>query len=194
MGCFDVTCRLTNTSISSGEDCVLIILENDSAIHFYDLKDSVYRQSKRKSQEFEKYEIELIEKDSAFSKGWFLPIKGVYSGRYNDYGSLEDESILPSDFEENYRMYHSLFFHKWAVEYILKDKIENLLKNQIDFALKLFSEIYFLRKSPMDLSLSGQQHKDIDEMKNMIAMNERINLYLSGKISEYEKVSSGGKR
>ena len=192
MGCFDVTCRLTNTAISSGEDCILVILENDSNENFYDLNQSVYKQSERESQELEKYEIELIEKNSDFSIGWFLPINGVYVGKYNDYGSLEDDSILPDNFEEKYRMEHTLFFHQWAVEFILEDKMENLMKNKIEFVSKLFIKINFFRKSLLDLSLSGQQHKDIKEMQNMIDMNERINSYLKEKIEEYKNKGWAG--
>ncbi len=186
MGCFDKTCCLTNTGISEGEECLVVVL-NSKTNSLYNIMKEIHYQLERESQEFSVIEKGLIKDNpDLFDIGDFLPIKNVFYGTYNDYGSIEEDENIPKDYEE-FRM-EAQMFHIWAIEELFRVKIKELIKKPIELVRDLYSKMFFLRKSPFDLHLSGQQHKDIEEMELMVRMNEKTNQYLKLKIKEDRKM------
>jgi hypothetical protein len=184
MGCFDKTCCLTNTSISAGEKCLIITLNQVANIDLHNAISRVHSQMIRKDKELSKYEMEAI-KGGVLNKAYFLPIRDVFHGTYDDYGSIDEYERIPEDYED-YRI-GAQMFHVWAVEELFNGKIDKLLKEPIKFVYDLYCKLYFLRKTPFGLEISGQQHKDIKEMEFMIKVNEMASKYLKSKIEEHKK-------
>ena len=187
MGCFDKTCCLSNTAISAGEECLIIILNEDShgfTNTFYHLSSDLWKQSRRESQELSDRELGMLA-DFKYKKGDLLPFRDAIVGTYNDYGSIEEEDRLPEDYEE-IRMDVQIY-HVWAVEFLLKKPIAELMENKVRMVSNLYSAMYYLRKSPLDLKLSGQQHKDRKEILAMISFNNRVNEYLTAKLEDYDE-------
>lgn len=150
---------------------------------FYDVCNLVYRQAKRESQELKSHEKSLIEKHD-YKIGDFLPFRDCVVGTYDDYGGIE-EDLLPEDYEEIREQVQ--FYHVWAVEFLLGESIEELMKNKVEFISKFYEKLYFLRKNPLNLQLMGQQHKDVEEMELMVKMNNRINQYLECEIKKQKQ-------
>lgn len=191
MGCFDKTCVLTNTSISVGEPCVVIVLNDIKVNTFYNLLGDVHSQAERESNKLEEYEKEMLKKTPFNSIGHFFPIRYVVMGTYNEYGSIEEKDRLPNEDEKIFpdesddMDLNSHFFHKWAVEYVLDDDVENWLDTPVKLAEKLYEYMYLLRKTPLTLEFSGKQHKDGEEMDEMIKFNYEIIKYLVDNREEY---------
>jgi hypothetical protein len=169
MGCYDKTCCLTNTSISSGEKCLVVTLNNAEKQGLYDISQRVFQQ--------ERYEEKGLKNVESV-------VKDVFYGTYNDYGAIEEVEKIPQDYEK-FRM-DAQMFHVWAVEYLFSTNIDTLIKKPVRLVRDLYSKMNFLRKSPFDLSLSGQQHRDIKEMELMLKLNRKTNEYLESKIEEYK--------
>jgi hypothetical protein len=175
MGCFDVTCGISNTSIQFGDECVLVILNDKEQECFR----NIYWTSQHALIQAERPDITP-----------FSPILAVASGIYNDYGSIEDDSLLPENFHDLRVDGWVLYFHKWAVEYLFPGvELKEIIANYVDFAARLFNKLYSLRKSPFDLQLIGSQHDEIEEYQEMISLNEKINEQLKIKITEQEKLN-----
>lgn len=187
MGCFDVTCGLTNTGISRGEKCIAIVfnpLPEYIVFSFYNLSGQTWRQSCRNSQELSDVEMELCDSGD-FKIGHFLPIKDIVVGDYNEYGGVCDENnedICLYDMDVN----NLQMYHVWAIEFLFGKPINELLVDKIQFASDFYQKLFCLRKSPNDSICIGEQHKSVKEMKTMVSMNNRINEYLEFKIKEYE--------
>ena len=189
MGYFDKTCCLTNTAISEGEECLIIILNEDTFganSQFSNLVRSVVEQSNRTSQELSDKEIATMAKYGD-EIGDLLPIRDVIVGTYNLSGSIEEEERLPTDYEDfrtSVQMYHV-----WAVEFVLEKSISELMEDKVKMVADLYVAMRFLRKSPLDLRMSGQQHKDRKEIMEMTKFNNRVNEYLTAQLKEYSKIN-----
>lgn len=156
MGSCDKTCCLTNTGISSGEKCLVIVLNKDYRGGINGIR-----------REYDQY------------------VKYIFCGIYEDSGEVEYDPNIPSDYKEYFRS--TQMFHVWAIEHLFSKSIGELMNNPIEFVEELYSKMSFIRKSPFDLELSGQQHKDIEEMELMVKMNESINKYLIDEIKEHKE-------
>ena len=186
MGYFDKTCCLTNTAISEGEECLIIILNEDSLgqnKYFYNLVRNAVKQSIRTSQELSDKAIAMMAKYGD-KIGDLLPIRDVIVGTYNLSGSIEEEERLPKDYED-FRAGVQIY-HVWAVEFVLEKSISELMEDKIKMEADLYLAMHFLRKSPLDLQVIGNQHKDRKEIVEMINFNNRVNKYLTSKLEEYE--------
>ena len=186
MGYFDKTCCLTNTAISEGEECLIIILNEDSLgqnKYFYNLVRNAVKQSNRTSQELSDKEVSVMAKYGD-KIGDLLPIRDAIVGTYNLSGSIEEEERLPTDYED-FRAGVQIY-HVWAVEFVLNKSISELMQNKVKLVADLYEAMQFLRKSPLDLQVIGQQHKDRKEIVEMINFNNRVNKYLTSKLEEYE--------
>ncbi len=200
MGCFARTCGISGTGINEGEKVVILILNlpykyidlsnlmrniGDQQIKFHE-SEEVKAGSERFMNAVLNKEVKGMEEWTMFD---FKPLKEVARGTYNDYGFIEEmeqpdeiEGIQSELYGNDIGMTH-LIFHEWAVEFLFNKKIEDI-KLDIDFAVKLLCKIYNLRRSPIDWIL-GQQHPDIEEMEQQIALNIRTNQFLTEKINKY---------
>ena len=61
------------------------------------------------------------------------------------------------------------------------------VKTDVEFIIDLFRKLYFLRKSPLDTDLIGQQHPDSDECKKQIKLNIQTNKFLRKRIKDLKK-------
>jgi len=181
----DQTCGLTNTAISEGEQCLIIILNPCGANYqknFTLLWSDVIMQHRNNQMELTESQKRLVDKGDQII-GDYIPFRDAIIGTYDQASGIKETDRLPSDYYELERK--PQFFHVWAVEFVLCSDINDLLHDKLDLALSLYTELRFLRKSP--LNLSGQALTSSDEMKAAIELNERTNRYLSAKIAEYKK-------
>ncbi len=202
MGCFARTCGISGTGINEDEKVVIIILnlpykyidlstlmrEVGEQLNKFHGAEKVKKYSEQFMDSVLNKEIEGMEEWTLFD---FKPVKEIARGTYNDYGFI-NEIECPDEIEgtqgklygNNSGMAH-LLFHEWAVEFLFGKKIEEIKLN-MDFAVELLCKIYNLRRSPIDWMV-GQQHPDIEEMQEQIAINKRTNKYLETKIAKYKK-------
>lgn len=183
MGCFARTCGISNTGVNEGESVVVIVFKQPSpkGIELYEVLQGCSQQlAKIKSDKKKTFEDKLgfqyITTDFRSN-----PIDRVLHGDYNDYGWIDGDDTEP-DYE--YESTRHLVFHTWAVEHILGKKISEIEMN-IEIGISIIQSLYYLRRSPIDWML-GQQHPDIGEMKEQLALNEATNEYLKKKIKEYQ--------
>lgn len=202
MGCFARTCGISGTGINEGEKVVIIILNLpykyiDLSTLMSEINDQKekYHGAEEVKKHSEGFMKSVLNKEVKGMEEWtlfdFKPVNKITKGTYNDYGFIE-EVECPEEIEgtqgelygNDSGMAH-LLFHEWAVEFLFGKKIKDI-KLDIEFVSELLWKIYNLRRSPIDWML-GQQHPDIQEMKEQIALNNRTNEYLSVKILKYEK-------
>lgn len=174
MGCYDVTCAISNTGISGSEPVIIAVLNEGAPTSLYNLVDALSVQSVRKSPELEHFERGLTKKHpKLFDEGYFLPFKTFVTGIYDEYGGIEGFGL-----DENYNGCQYVYFHIWAAEALTKMTADRIVSGGIHSAVTLFSRLRLLRKSHFDLSLLGNQTKDIEEMQIQFDMNHLTNKYL----------------
>lgn len=202
MGCFARTCGISGTGINEDEKVVIIIL--NLPYKYIDLS-TLMREICEQQNKFhgaeevkghsERFMNAVLNKEVKGMEEWtlfdFKPLKEVARGTYDDYGFIKEierpeevEGTQGEMYGNDSGMAH-LLFHEWAVEFLFGKKIEEITFD-IDFAVKLLWKIYHLRRSPVDWMV-GQQHPDIQEMKEQIELNIRTNQFLTEKINQYEK-------
>jgi len=166
MGCFARTCGITNTGILEGDEVFFIELENVELKPFYDFL-----------QDYERHMRD--EEDERSKKYGFTsyksPIKEAHIGTYDDYGSIKEKEIESPE----YGKVDHIIFHHWAVEHLMGE-----VKTDKVFIRDLLRSIFFLRKSPMETLLLGQQHPDSDEYKKQIKLNVATNKFLRKRLKK----------
>ena len=164
MGCFARTCGITNTGILEGDKVLLIEFNQVECNSFYNLL-----------QDCENY---LRGKDKRMNP-FKNPIKDAYIGTYDDYGGIKEADVEPPTFGNGL---DNIMLHYWVVEFLMGE-----VKTDVEFIIDLFRKLYFLRKSPLDTDLIGQQHPDSDECKKQIKLNIQTNKFLRKRIKDFKK-------
>jgi hypothetical protein len=164
MGCFARTCGITNTGILENDRVLLIEFNNVEETSFYNLL-----------QDCEDYLRHKDERKNRFKN----PIKDAHIGTYDDYGSIKEvdvEQLTVGNGLDN------IMIHYWAVEFLMGE-----VKTDVEFIVDLFRKLYFLRKSPLNTDIIGQQHPDSIECRNQIKLNIETNKFLRKRIKEFKK-------
>lgn len=178
MGCFARTCGLTRTGINEGDKVLLIELNDNELSGYYDFIQTIQRRESR-IEELNNYS-EGLRKILSENKTTCLlpsPIKGAHIGTYNDYGGIEEVELE----ELRYESIEHFIFHYWAVKTVMGE-----VKTDKEFINKFLKKLYFLRTSPIDTTLMGQQHPDIDECKEQLKLNLATNRFLRKKIKDFK--------
>ena len=192
MGSFDKTCYLTNTAINyrDNSEVVHIVIWNkikDKAKQgIYEFLNFLYIQKSEMDRN-----KEFLEKEKDINN-WLL-VNNINNSlenltdykmaiwNYNDYWAIKDQEIETDPFNSV-----ELFFHKWAIDYILWKDIQEIPKE--DLLIELLSNLtYFRRWLWLDLYLTWQQYTDIQEMKQMIELNNKTNEFLKKRIKKYKE-------
>jgi len=208
MGCFDKTCVLTNTAISRGDSCFIIIF-------WKELKDIFFKNNKDRDLTYkflqylsEKvYEIESFSEtraereDSQFLKfqehsmdfyNKILKSYKVYYGPYNDYGFIEGAKKDAEDEYEDFGL--DLIMHTFAIEHLLGKNIKTILNDvetdkilyPASFLFDFITTCYSYRINLFWKWLLGEQHDWIDEMKNQLKFLKETETFLKQKIKKYK--------
>ena len=130
--------------------------------------------------------IDIENDEDRFNEGHFYPIKDVRFGIYSEhtFGLYEIEM---TDDERESILTAAQYYHVWAVEFFLGKSIEELMQNKTMMMSDLYDKMWLVRRNPGDLLDVGRQHKHKHEIKAMLALNERINVYLK---EELEKMAN----
>lgn len=169
MGCFARTCGITNTGILENDKVYLIELENIELKVFYNfLQDYERHMRDEEDERYKRYGI----------PSYKSPIKEAHIGTYDDYGSIKEKEIERPDYDK----VDHIIFHYWAVEHLMGE-----VKTDKFFIRDLLRSIYFLRKSPMETILLGQQHPDRHECEKQIKLNIATNKFLRKRIKDFKK-------
>lgn len=194
MGYFDVTCSLSNTSISSEEQCLMVIF-NDFG--YDDIKpeylilqlQSLLKTKKEKLKDIEFFEkLDLVKHEMFKSLGYYRhvdPVFDVVIGEYDFEGSVENYKY------QGYKK--CLFFHLWAIEAIFDESLEEMIRDKDDFVYKMLSKMYNLRRIPIFSDNSSCSHpKSENEINDMIKLNTKTIEYLKESYKKLGKSKYNG--
>ena len=180
MGNFDVTCSLSNTSISSEEQCLMIVFNDfgydDIKPEFLILQlQSLLKTKKERLKDigtFEKMDLDESKKIKLLEYSRFVdPIYDVVIGEYDFEGSIENYKYD--------RGKKCLFFHLWVIEAVFDESLEEMIKDKEDFVYKILTKMYNLRRIPIFSDNSSCSHpKSENEINDMIKLNTKTIEYL----------------
>lgn len=180
MGCFDSTCAFTRTSVSAGDEVLLVGIrprEPFTSFDTYNLANEIYAYNV--NIEYEEKVEELGRKNSERIQH-YNPIRFSVIGTYDDYGSVEvntkrfDNEV---DLDDKYTYYDWQFFvHKAVVEKLL-DIIIDEQTNLVDVVKELVKLAMLARIQLSGNCLLGQQHYDKQELqlqRKLLNVTDRI--------------------
>lgn len=159
MGDSSINCLLTNTGISEYEECVVIVFKKGAYCDAGTIRNNLL-------------------------KGCDSSIDKVFIGKYDGCGGVENVDIFEG--HDIYNAPKALFFHKWAIEFLTKDSIDDLIKDKTKLSSKIFQLMYLLRKDIFAYNCVGDQFVEDGEIIAMIQLNNRTNQYLLKKLTGEE--------
>jgi len=195
MWSFDKTCHITNTPINYEDwtEVVQIVLwENLSKAAKEWLYDFLqYYSNLQRDIKNETTQLENCKKENCGIEHIFQnrinEIKDILYdfqisiGYYNDYWSIENNEIESDPFSNV-----ELFFHKWAIDFILWKDIKEIPKDKVIYEILIALYLY-RRWLWLDLCLVWQQYSDSNEIKNLIELNNKTNQFLKEKLKRIEQ-------
>lgn len=193
MGCFDSTCAFTRTSVSAGDEVLLVGIrprEPFTSFDTYNLANEIYAYNV--NIEYEEKVEELGRKNSIdFGERiqHYNPIRFSVIGTYDDYGSVEvnnEKFDNETGLDEKYTYYDWQFFvHKQVVDTLIGYTVTNY-DNLTNVIQKLVNIAMLARIQLAGNCLLGQQHYDRNEIelqRKLLNVTDRI---LADKLQEYD--------
>lgn len=172
MGCFDSTCAFTRTSVSCGDEVLLVGIKPREPYprwDTYNLADDIYRFNITTKQNEEMIELEKKYEGLTLTKyDVYNPIRFAVIGSYDDYGSVEvnnERFDNETGLDEKYTYYDWQFFvHKSVVDSLIGYTVTNY-DNLTDVVTKLVNLAFIARIQLACNCLLGQQHYDKQEIE-----------------------------
>lgn len=181
MGCFARTCGLTRTGILEGDKVFLIELNDNELMRYHSFlhkNDRVKQRNKELSEYGDGFLRVMEAQGNDLFKMKETPIRDAYIGTYDDYGGIEEEELHELDTNN----IEHFIFHYWAVKVVMGE-----VETDMEFVHKFLKKLNFLRTSPIDTTLMGIQHPDIQECEEQLKLNLATNRFLRRRIKKLKE-------